>query len=58
MAQFVLSIGGYGRSMSGAREVAMKGASLGFAALLHAGWWLEWHMRTQPGRGCRELCES
>jgi len=56
--QFVRSIGGYRPSMNGAREAAMRGVGLGLAALLHAGWWLEWHTRTEPGRGCRALCES
>jgi hypothetical protein len=44
--------------MSGAREAAIKGLGLGLAALLHAGWWLEWQTRTEPGRGCRKACAS
>jgi hypothetical protein len=44
--------------MSAARVAAIKGAGLGLAALLHAGWWLEWQTRTEPGHGCRELLES
>ena len=56
--QFGLSIGGYARRMSGTKEAAMRGVGLAAAALLHAGRSLEWQMRTQPGRRCRELCES
>jgi hypothetical protein len=28
------------------------------SAVRHAGWWLEWQMRPQPGAGSRELEES
>jgi hypothetical protein len=28
------------------------------SAVRHAGWWLEWQMRPQPGAGSRELAES
>jgi hypothetical protein len=32
--------------------------SLLASAARHAGWWLEWHTRPQPGAGSRELAES
>jgi hypothetical protein len=36
-----------------------KGIVSGFAsAVRHAGWWLDWHTRPQPGQGARELAES
>jgi hypothetical protein len=28
------------------------------SALRHAGWWLEWQTRRQPGAGTRELADS
>jgi hypothetical protein len=28
------------------------------SAVRHAGWWLEWQSRLQPGSGCRVLDES
>jgi hypothetical protein len=27
-------------------------------AVRHAGWWLEWHARPDPGCGSRDLSES
>jgi hypothetical protein len=28
------------------------------SAVNHAGWWLEWQMRSTCGEGCRELADS
>jgi len=28
------------------------------SAVRHAGWWLEWRIRPEPGSGCRALDEA
>jgi hypothetical protein len=33
-------------------------AALTASAVRHAGWWLEWHTRPDPGCGSRDLSES
>jgi hypothetical protein len=41
--------------MSGARELAMKGLSLGLAAARHTGWWLRWQTDRHASRELAEL---
>jgi hypothetical protein len=32
--------------------------SITVSAVRHAGWWLEWQTRPEPGSGCRALADS
>jgi hypothetical protein len=50
---------GCARKLSGMGPSMPKRIVSGLAsAVRHAGWWLDWHTRPQPGAGTRELAEA